>query len=305
MSFNRLLVLAPLFILLFAPAARSANLQSCGTSLQPPPQAVAAGFTNMIFDSEPGCTPLAQLVDCPGQPQTAQWHLNLSYAGIYPPCSQVSLVYDWVFGQNVLDLEWTPANTRIGEPGATQLSTFPNGFPPAPHFSYQYGYAEGVMRLAARAPGAAMTFWEWSDPWAIQGETPPYKPTGVVGEYDIVEWYVANGGAIPSEDGVDQCTHYWDASHSTRCAVFTSYAPWDPSQPHTYGLLWSPTQICYYVDNVQTGCTAANVTTSANPNYLILWSNVYCNPAGYSDASCTNGLQRTDQYVARVTVWGW
>src|ERR1017187_2811872 len=95
----------------------------------PPAQAVAAGFTQFLFNSDFNEAPslLAKDLSCAGTPQVntwkqGQWWEGQGGAAGEPPCSQISIVNDLVFGHNVLDLSWTPANKNTTH--GTTISTF-------------------------------------------------------------------------------------------------------------------------------------------------------------------------------------
>src|SRR6266851_1842444 len=110
--------------------------ETTGGAPQPPPQAVNAGYMKMIFNTDFASLSLADAVDCADQPQTKPWHQGTDYAfQQQEPCStQISTVYDSVFGHNVLDLTWTPA-VESHNPDFVSILTFPNDSPPSRHFS--------------------------------------------------------------------------------------------------------------------------------------------------------------------------
>ena len=277
----------------------------------PPPQAVNAGFTSVLFNSNFASATLANQLSCAGTPQTAPWKQGLWWEGQnnvngVAPCSQISIVYDQPSGQKVLDLEWTAAgNTDTYD--ATTVSTFPlNTFPP--HFSFRHGYVEVVARVTPMATGIWPVIWMWSDNSTIETNERPYAQGMPASEIDIMEAYGPTS-AHP-KGGMDSALHEYYSTESGQF-LFQDYpTPVNVTQVHTYGLLWGTDGVqwqagylCSYIDNVQQGCVYNSAATESQQMFLILSMGVGCN-YNYTNRSCIGSLTRADMYVSRVTVFG-
>src|SRR5271166_489435 len=283
-----------------------------------PAQAVSAGYSTVLLGQNFATDALS--LDCAGQTQSAFWHQGMWWE-TPPPCSQIAIAPDSMFGQNVLDIKWLRSTTSTSNSMA--ITTMPyglkNGDTIPPAFSFQYGYYEIVLRASTNVVGTWPAAWALGTGTAqrIVGQTAPTD----VPEFDFAEF---NGGnsATPSSanfgssyfnsiDGLNTGVIDWliggkDGGYT----IFRSYvSPYDWTLPHAYGWLWTPTQICSYIDNVQKGCqaTSANPAMTNEPVYPILSFGVGCNYQ-YSDISCTDGrygavLNRADLLVSRLTIW--
>jgi beta-glucanase (GH16 family) len=106
----------------------------------------------------------------------------------------------------------------------------------AHRYTQRYGYYELRARLP-RGLGLWSRFWLLNDDGAWPGQ----------GEYDIFEVLGKSTGVV------HQTTHYTDVNGVKSADGFsaTSIDPLD-GQFHTYGFLWGPTQVEWYVDGTKT-----------------------------------------------------
>jgi beta-glucanase (GH16 family) len=169
---------------------------------------------------------------------TVQWATCYSWADPQEGCTN--------YGNAVRDAWYLPSGdvvadgtlhlvaTRTPTPGATQKGA-PESYPYTSgmvttknSFDFTYGY----VQVVARIPGGTGT---WPALWLLpqSGVWPP--------EIDIME----NWG---SPTGI-QTTYIWSASGSVQQAHVTSTSPTNlTSGYHTYGLLWQPGSLTWYLD---------------------------------------------------------
>src|SRR5271167_2888252 len=103
-----------------------------------PGPAVAAGFTNTVFNSDFSTASLSNELSCAGTPQTKPWKQGLWWESSLPSCSQISIVNDAIFGHKVLDLKWSSTGDARVPFNDTSISTYPLD-KASPHFAFQYG----------------------------------------------------------------------------------------------------------------------------------------------------------------------
>ena len=149
-------------------------------------------------------------------------------------------------------------------------------------FSITNGYVEAGISLPT-AHGSHAGFWFNN----IQG------PQGH-GEADFPETYGAADRVFTS------AVHWWPTAASRFAYQVTVHAYWVPSPSaygvwHTYGALFTPTQICTYMDRKQIGCTARLPEMSKPwfPQFSVL-----------TDANRKDGYQPAMMRVAYVRAWG-
>jgi len=290
------------------PAAAQGSTPATGASLIPipPPQAVNAGFTQVLFDSNFAIATLSNQLSCAGTPQSAPWKQGMwwegqnSAAGV-APCTQITIVTDPVFGGRTLDLTWLPSQTDTYD--ATTISTFPLDIV-SPHFAFRHGYAQAVLRVTPMVTGVWANFWMWSNNSNIEANTSPFQAFTPASEIDALE---AHGGSSPEYVAG---LHEYYTPKIGGLMVDKKPAGFDMTMPHTYGLLWTSNgveyrggQVCAYVDNVLQGCQPTTAATEAQDCFLILSMGVGCN-YNFSDRSCLGGLSRADMLVSQVTVFG-
>ncbi len=276
----------------------------------PPPQAANAGFTQVLFNSSFANTTLSAQLSCAGTPQTAPWKQGLWWEGQnnpagVAPCRQITIAYDPVFGQDVLDLTWT-ASGNTDPYDATTISTFPLDTV-SPHFAFRHGYVEVVARVTPMATGVWPAIWAWSDNELLEVNSPPFAAGMPASEMDIMEAYGPNS---TTPIGMDAALHEYYSTEDGGFLLNDYPAPVDVTKPHTYGWMWASKgiqwqggSVCSYIDNVEQGCQPTTAASEAQQMFLILSMGVGCN-YNYANRSCLNGLARADMLVSRVTVFG-
>lgn len=208
--------LAP-FLLLCAVSALAQN---------PPPQAAAAGYSQLVFNPN-----FSSLNLCTGNTPGCDFYNpggvgSCSQGTVTTPSNYLNL--NWVSGQGNCDTVVTSysANGLYGH-------------------GWLYGYFE-VSMLFDPDTG------HWPALW-FQGVstigTSPY--TGP--ELDIFEWQslISNTSAPNQFNGT---LHVWSAGVDTASRGVTpqvSAITW--SNYNTYGVLWTPTEVCWYLNNVLMG----------------------------------------------------
>ena len=280
-----------------------------------PPQAVAAGYKGVLFNSDFSTATLASQLACARTAQTSPppWKQGVWWENPVAPCSQINIVADPLTRRNVLDLEWTKTgNAGLGY-GDTTIDTFPlaytNSTPGVvpPHFSFKYGYIETVARVSTTATGVWPAIYMFGDTTFTQAYTAPYYTTSLsYPEFDILEIWGGYSGQQVGTTVAQSTIIDWTASNTQikkNIAWQGIGAPFDVTQLHTYGYLWTPAQVCMYVDNVPMGkCVATDSVMNSQPVFPILTMTVGCN-FNPSDLSCIGGLTRADFYVSRVTIY--
>jgi hypothetical protein len=281
-----------------ASCAAALLLLAMPAAAQLPAQAVAAGFTRVIFQSnfhQMTAGEFARELSCAGTPQTATWKQGFWWEGQndpagVAPCSQIGLAWDPIMGQ-VLDLVWTAAGNTDAE-NATTISTFPLDIF-SPHFSFHHGYVEVLLRATPGNTGTWPVVLAWSDNSVIVANMPPYTNSLPSSEFDIFEGYVGAWGPM-----IDAALHEYPGTNG-----FTSLSYADFTRPHIYGWLWTTGQVCSYLDNQLRGCLATTSASETQSVFLNLSMGVGCNYR-FADRSCLNGLTRADLLVSRITVYG-
>ncbi len=139
--------------------------------------------------------------------------------------------------------------------------------------SFTYGKIEARMKLPS-GNGMWPAFWmmgtnQNSVGWPACGETDIMEMIGGTG--------VSPSGATLSDSTVYGTLHWLssatNAAASTQPEVYTLPSGKFSDAFHTFGVVWTPTSITYYVDGVQTGSVTPDSTTGTtfqNPYYLLL-----------------------------------
>ena len=139
--------------------------------------------------------------------------------------------------------------------------------------SFTYGKIEARMKLPS-GNGMWPAFWmlgtnQNSVGWPACGETDIMEMIGGTG--------VSPSGATLSDSTVYGTLHWLssatNAAASTQPEVYTLPSGKFSDAFHTFGVVWTPTSITYYVDGVQTGTVTPDTTTGTtfqNPYYLLL-----------------------------------
>jgi hypothetical protein len=128
--------------------------------------------------------------------------------------------------------------------------------------SFMLGYFEARMRWTA-GPGAWPAFWLLSTGWANTGSC-----TTPAAELDVFE-------GQGTEPNVFYGTIHRHSAGGSCGGNQMNGNNWQPQSLnlttgfHTYAMLWTATQVCWYVDNVQSHC-APTFSTTNQPMFLML-----------------------------------
>lgn len=127
--------------------------------------------------------------------------------------------------------------------------------------TFRYGYYEARLRHQSKTRHIWPTWWVWG------GNDGGTKDTS---EFDVCEWNHFNDN---QGRGINQSHHYKGDNNSIQ--VYTST---EPTEWHTYGLLWTPTEATFYIDGrrmfssdrPRTANDFLNLILSSSPNKLDL-----------------------------------
>jgi beta-glucanase (GH16 family) len=213
----------------------------------PPPQAVAAGFTNLNFDQEPG-----QPWDIGYGTDGHKWNAGLWWYAV-PPSS------DFTVNNGVLTIT---ATSTFETDLCTQFHDISGGT------YFQGGYFEAYMSTTDWS-----AFWLYcaDRPWVWGNLVLPSNPLTWTNEIDIIE--TDPGAALANN--VTTTIHNNTSSDGGVPDVINpnnnnmiSNGPVE-STWHTYGMLWTQSQVTWYVDNVEV-CTYPTFVSTWQPVQLIL-----------------------------------
>jgi beta-glucanase (GH16 family) len=131
-------------------------------------------------------------------------------------------------------------------------------------FSAAYGYWE----MRAKLPAATRT---WAAFWLLPSVVTPSNG-GAAPEIDIVESYagVMHGGSTFHGWSLDRTGRPISAIHLVGGKVMSCGATSASATPltwHTYGVLWAPTRLMFYVDGVE---TCEEDVAISDPHYLLV-----------------------------------
>jgi hypothetical protein len=157
-------------------------------------------------------------------------------------------------------------------------------------FSATYGYWE----VRASLPAAMRT---WPAIWLLPTEKTAANG-GAVPEIDILEEYagVRHGVYNLRPFTLDRTARPINTVHPKggkplSCGITSAYA--QPGAWHTYGLLWEPTKLTFYLDDVETCEQDISVT---DPHYLII--NMAMAAGDYTPGPTSPAQYPTTMYVA-------
>ena len=139
-------------------------------------------------------------------------------------------------------------------------------------FTQTYGYFEIKAELPS-GQGVWPAFWMLP----ADGSWPP--------ELDVMEQI---GGSK-----VYQTSHYVDSSGATVATGFSSYVPTNATGFHTYGVLWTPTTLGWYVDGVEVA-TAATPSDMNKPMYMLVNLAIGGNWPGSAPSNFTSAQMQVD-----------
>lgn len=225
-----LLTLAFTSAIAIAPAAASSQSQSPTAGLQLAFSATFGG-TQLNTSVWETCYPWFRLGGgCTnfGNSQEREWYL--------PSQAQVSNGALHLVATETPTIGWNSSGAPVTYPYASGMVTTFSSF----HFTY------GYIQIVARIPGGTGT---WPALWLLP-ENESWPP-----EIDIMENY----GSIH----VVRDTVHWESPNGPEYQTFAVTSPNNLTVGwHTYGLLWTPTSLTWYLD----GNAVANYSGSNVPN---------------------------------------
>jgi len=273
----------------------------------PPKQASDAGFKTLLFETDwSKVKTLTDVFSCQGGDQSKDWKQGLWFEANettgMAPCTQIALAQDQALGGQVLDLAWIAAG-NIDSQDNTAVTRFPIDTV-SPHFAFQHGYVEVVMRATQPTnAGVWASAWGLGDGAVISDNIPPFAfliPLVELGYAELHGVSQLDSAIYESNQGG---TNQYIGPNNDVTGSF------DFSQPHIYGFLWQTLgqgkggQVCSYLDNALRGCAPTTGSTEGQPFFLILSVGSGCNFTP-GDRTCMAGLARADLFVQRVSVWG-
>jgi beta-glucanase (GH16 family) len=181
----------------------------------------------------------------------AQWFADPTYV----PTGSTQKPYNPFSSMNgilTIQARPTPENTFSGAIGSSKAQPYVSGQLTSAHkFTQRYGYFELRAKLPA-GQGLWSRFWLLTD----DGNWP--------GEYDIFEVLGKDNPTI-----VRQTTHYYKDAKKRHAIDGSSYRGIVPTDGkfHTYGFLWEPKSVTWYVDGVK---TLRQINRINIPMYILL-----------------------------------
>ncbi len=262
-------------------SGRHASTASCGALLAPPPpppppgvpaQASDVGFTTQIFNQDFTQMALGPLsMGCfsagRGGGGTFPWYEGLWYEYNFgPDCpGSYAIVNDGA--TKALDLRYNIGQQSGGYGQTTVASISPDGTQTT---SFTHGYFEWTTRMSPFTSGGQwMDAWMWTAENVIAG-TACSGPTGTsrCDEMDVTEQHSERPNLYIAAD------HQWTDTGGGGPNLIANRSI-DYTQYHKFGLLWTPGENCWYVDDVQTLCGATREAGEI-PRFLMMSQGIGC-----------------------------
>jgi beta-glucanase (GH16 family) len=202
----------------------------------------------------------------------------------------VSPLSDMTTSNSVLAL-----NVKVPNSSKVYDTTIATAAPDASYYrAWQFGYFEANLKWQNTSTGAWPAFWMLPVEW-IEGAT-------TAGEIDVME---GQGGAYPNT--VFGTVHEWvngaDEWNNESSNAYKVAAGVNLSQYHTYGVLWTPGSLTWYLDNQPMFTVTGYPSVIDNQHYyLILASQEGVN---WTEGN-TSGVRRNTNFEVQVNwvhVW--
>ncbi|MBV8901661.1 MAG: glycoside hydrolase family 16 protein [Verrucomicrobia bacterium] len=246
-------------------------------ALTPPPQAASAGYAHLTFDEEFNRPPDIGY-GSPGHKWNGEWD------GYYP--SDPSH-FPWANGVLTIIAD---ANQGMSLTTQYQYAAGPNDLSSGSTY-FTYGYFEAHLKCT---DWSAFYLFDAQRRW-VYGNAVTSNPATWTSEIDVIETdpgvphtavctvhkNTGGDGGIPDEQN-------WPNSATIAGSTINQW--------HTYGVLWTPTQVTWYVDNQQV-CTAPTYLSTRRPMALVLTAH----PGGVGGSPSTVNPPTTA--VKWVRVW--
>jgi beta-glucanase (GH16 family) len=158
-------------------------------------------------------------------------------------------------------------------------------------YSFTQGYVECRMRWTT-GPGSWPACWLLSQGWANTGSC-----TTPAAEIDVMEGQGTEPnvlyGTIHRHSAGSSCGGNQINGNNWQPQPFALAGQW-----HTYATLWTATQVCWYVDNVQSHC-APTFSTTNQPMFLLLQMWI----GGWTSGTNSSTADELHTEVDWVRVW--
>ena len=274
----------------FCPTLNAGSLPDGGLGVQPlvasptpPPQASAAGCSTLAFDEE-----FNGPIDVGySDPAPHRWYAELDGYRPAGPCH-----YDLWAGHLTITGFCDP-----GFNGGVYLATQYAYWDPASasEKSVGTGYLGGYFEARMKCEDwSAFYLYSYGHPTVPEN---PAVPSTWAGEIDVIETdpSVPHTAVTTVHRNSDWGAGGADAQNSPNSATIpgSTIGQW-----HTYGVLWTQTQITWYVDNKQV-CTAPAYPSDWQPMQLVLSAH----PGGVGGGQSTVTPPTTEVDWVRVWVW--
>ena len=230
---------------------------ACAEDIIPPPQAIAAGFSHLIFD-EDFSTFQARPDGLSYVGKSGVWTNGL---GFFSPAPSQLITWN---GPGLLTL-----SSQQGAGGIinTHLRNWPHGSS-AGSTLFRYGYFEVSMRLVGdqAAPNNWVSIWLFSAAHQEIAQNPD--------EWSEIDMF--ESGFYPAYSATVHDWHYNGAVFESP-GQSPSYSAWahipsniDFTQWHKYGALWEPGKVSYFFDDVFVQASATQPINDSQPCSLLL-----------------------------------
>jgi hypothetical protein len=230
------------------------------SSISPPPQAVGAGYTTLAFDDEFTSDSISyngsysgsgtpKWYTCTASTTTSQLYISNGVCNfLKPPLNN---------GANIQ----TDPNPYSSTAAQSTPSSIKQGSGQGVNFTY--GYFEASMAFPASGATDGIG-------WPTFFMTNTYVPgTAAVvfphNEIDILEYQPVNGGGSTGPGNITSTVHQWLSSGApgNGNTQITKPGGFNSANYNTYGCLWTPTTITFYLNNV-----ASVMPNGQNPVHL-------------------------------------
>jgi hypothetical protein len=167
----------------------------------------------------------------------------------------------------------------------------------------QYGYFETKAKL----PGASQM---WPAFWMLPTARTTTNNKGNRPEIDIFEFWngqlnLISQGTIPitlDRWGIAYNTTHWQVAGAEKSQQTNKKVPDYAKTFHTYGVLWTPTTLVYYIDDIEVGRVTDPAAIPHEPYYMLLNTAVSADWKGTVPATSVTTTQMMVDYVRAYTL---
>lgn len=220
-----------------------------------PPQALAVGYSTLAFDDEFGVNAISYVntgggayVPAPGGPSQPLWYSSANSGSVSTTnvfVSNGACVFvnppnaDGANAQITTNLDSYASTANNSTPGAIAVNT-------GAGVIFTYGYFEASISFPNSGNGGWPSFWLDS---AFSSGTPT---TTTHAELDILEYQSNTLTSTVWQWGPGPAGNSYNNAQAAGVANTNVITPpgYSPSLYNTYGCLWTPTSISFYIDNM-------------------------------------------------------